>query len=53
MKQKNLDISDSENSNKLYTDVLFETAKVKAFRKKNGGGKKKEKIKSDELNKDK
>ena len=53
MKQKNLDISDSENSNKLYTDVLFETAKVKAFRKKNGGGKKKEKIKIDELNKDK
>ena len=52
MKQNQLDGPDGPNgpsntnsqiSNQLYTDVLFETAKIKAFRKKNGGGKKKEK----------
>ena len=48
------DKTNSKISNQLYTDVLFETAKVKAFRKKNGGGKKKEeKNKIEELNKDK
>ena len=54
IKQNSLGNIDFENSNELYTDVLFETAKVKAFRKKNGGGKKKEeKNKIEELNKDK
>ena len=54
IKQNSLGNTEFENSNELYTDVLFETAKVKAFRKKNGGGKKKEeKNKIEELNKDK
>ena len=34
IKQNSLGNTDFENSNELYTDVLFETAKVKAFRKK-------------------
>ena len=48
------DKTNSKISNQLYTDVLFETAKIKAFRKKNNeGGKKKKKNKIEKLNKDK